>query len=548
MSIKITVSNYKCFDKTGGEIVDIKPINIIIGRNNSGKSSVIELIEYLTNGTKEFNLRGRNDENPKVIIDEKLEGTSLKKLLDPFRVGSNALSSLSLNYKLNEPPQRNYYISHRFNGRVALNGARISDILSYNNSPLNGLIFRRIASERNIISEVRSKNNLEYKPNGDGITNFFVELINNAKYPRKLIEETLLESLNSIVNPEIYFKRILVEDYENGDWEIIFQNNEGDNIQLTKMGSGIKTIIMVLLELVVRPILREIEISDCVFAFEELENNLHPAMQTKLYRFIKEFQLNNGGHYFLTTHSNVVIDCFSQEDNVQYLHVLTEEGRTKIKTIKSNRETRHLLNDLGIKASSILQANGVIWVEGPSDRVYINKWLEQKGVKYKEGVHFTYVFYGGSLLANYTFDDENDDDKLMELLKVNQNSFVVMDSDKKDKDSDLKPRVKSIKSELSEDNIWITEGREIENYLLDEQIIKWRNDKKIAAEGFKLGKYDNLTKIVNKENETSIDYSKNKSKYSRQIVECFSDKFNPKYDLEVQLNKLHDRIKEWNLE
>lgn len=30
------------------------------------------------------------------------------------------------------------------------------------------------------------------------------------------------------------------------------------------------------------------------------------------------------------------------------------------------------LDDLGVKASDLLQANGIIWVEGPSDRAYIH--------------------------------------------------------------------------------------------------------------------------------------------------------------------------------
>ena len=32
-----------------------------------------------------------------------------------------------------------------------------------------------------------------------------------------------------------------------------------------------------------------------------------------------------------------------------------------------------VLSNLGIRASELLQSNGVIWVEGPSDRVYIKR-------------------------------------------------------------------------------------------------------------------------------------------------------------------------------
>ena len=46
MDIKrIKVSDYKCF---GGICIEnIKPINIIIGKNNIGKSSVLDVIEAI---------------------------------------------------------------------------------------------------------------------------------------------------------------------------------------------------------------------------------------------------------------------------------------------------------------------------------------------------------------------------------------------------------------------------------------------------------------------------------------------------------------------
>jgi putative ATP-dependent endonuclease of OLD family len=61
------------------------------------------------------------------------------------------------------------------------------------------------------------------------------------------------------------------------------------------------------------------------------------------------------------------------------------------------------LEDLGYHASDLLQSNGVIWVEGPTDRLYLLKWLELTGLKAKEDLDFTIMFYGGRLLSHLSF-------------------------------------------------------------------------------------------------------------------------------------------------
>jgi ATPase involved in DNA repair len=44
--ISIKVKNYKCFGENPQGFDTIKPINVLIGRNNSGKSSLLDLIDY----------------------------------------------------------------------------------------------------------------------------------------------------------------------------------------------------------------------------------------------------------------------------------------------------------------------------------------------------------------------------------------------------------------------------------------------------------------------------------------------------------------------
>ena len=45
----IKVSNYKCFGTEPQGFEVIRPVNVLIGRNNSGKSALLDVIEHLGN-------------------------------------------------------------------------------------------------------------------------------------------------------------------------------------------------------------------------------------------------------------------------------------------------------------------------------------------------------------------------------------------------------------------------------------------------------------------------------------------------------------------
>ena len=49
----------------------------------------------------------------------------------------------------------------------------------------------------------------------------------------------------------------------------------------------------------------------------------------------------------------------------------------------------------------ILQANCVVWVEGPSDRIYLKHWIEAVTSELIEGLHYSIMFYGGRLLSRF---------------------------------------------------------------------------------------------------------------------------------------------------
>src|SRR5438094_9646640 len=107
-------------------------------------------------------------------------------------------------------------------------------------------------------------------------------------------------------------------------------------------------------------------------------------------------------------------------------------GKRKIESWKRTH-VLEVLNDLGIRAADVLQANFVVWIEGPSDRIYLNRWIGLMAPELVEGVDYSIMFYGGRLLFHLSLlRDELGlcADELIKLLRINQNSSSVIDSDR----------------------------------------------------------------------------------------------------------------------
>ena len=137
---------------------------------------------------------------------------------------------------------------------------------------------------------------------------------------------------------------------------------------------------------------------------------------------------------------------------------------------------------------------------------------------------------------------------LFRLLKLNNNSFVVIDRDGKTISVKLNDTKTRIQNELGENKTWITKGREIENYISNDALQKWlQNDYSIRCvfdneSNKKLE--DNITKI-GKQTE-KIKYNLNKNKYANDIVKHIDNNNFENLDLKLNLENLISTIKKWN--
>ncbi len=579
----ICFKGYSCFKNEWSEIGDLKPINVIIGCNNSGKSHFLDLIAELC--------------KYKHLADTGIEYIVYKKI-NNFLTTSNKISDYSKKFFNSEVKNeiRQYDIYYEVNTNKKYRGLmskknckllkkieylfRIKNISLSSDSKeeLKNSIyeiiscsldectnyfynktFRRILADRDVKRETEDSSP-DISPDGTGATSIIRQYLNSAdsEFDQDVIKKEFLDSLNEIFFGHGVFKDIFIKKHKDTAWEIYFEEEKKGRIPLSKSGSGLKTIIIVLLNLLVST--KNKNKNEFIFAFEELENNLHPSLLRNIFNYIKEYMNKNNAIFFLTTHSNVAIDFFGKDNNAQIIRVIHDGESSKSEKISGYFEYLELISDLGSRPSDILQANGIVWVEGPSDRIYINRWISLFDNKLKEGYHYQCIFYGGALLANTEAkSNDNTNDKLVNLLSINPNIVLVCDGDRSEENQELKPRVTKIKKDI--DNmkngyIWITEAKEIENYIpgcviqktelctptLDENRDSIKSPEKYES-FFSQDNKDSSSYIKKQTGKTRVD----KKELARSSIDHMTmENMKGRFDWNFHMEKIVDRIKGWN--
>jgi hypothetical protein len=370
----------------------------------------------------------------------------------------------------------------------------------------------------------------------------------------------LLNALNQIFSPDGQFTEIQIKVHDevsvrgpNGHWEVFLGELHKGLIPLSNSGSGLKTILLVLLNLLVVPEMEGKAKSDYVFAFEELENNLHPALLRRLLQYVEDYAVRENATVFLTTHSSAALDLFGVSKNSQILHVVHDGEAARIEKVSAHFDKLGVISELGAKPSDLLQANGIIWVEGPSDCIYINRWLDiYTGGALQEGRDYQCAFYGGSLLARTQFKTpEEAEQELVNLFRVNPNVVVLCDGDRSTKGARLKDRVRRISAEVRKipgSHIWVTLAREIENYLPGAVIAKVLEIDKLPDPG----QYESFFPKKTTPKASYLETKAKRKTYDKMDLAVLSaphtdlEAMRGRFDWDLQMRKLVETIQGWN--
>jgi hypothetical protein len=97
-----------------------------------------------------------------------------------------------------------------------------------------------------------------------------------------------------------------------------------------------------------------------------------------------------------------------------------------------------IFGSIGVQPSDLLFASGVIWVEGPLDGLYFERWLnlfqKDKPKKFRKGAHYSIqcLSPGGLSYASLS-DIENEEypeaKEIIKLTELSRKNFLIIDSD-----------------------------------------------------------------------------------------------------------------------
>lgn len=239
-----------------------------------------------------------------------------------------------------------------------------------------------------------------------------------------------------------------------------------------------------------------------VLCIEEPENCLHP---TAARRLIQSLARRTEVQLIVSTHSASVVNS-----NPHTVINVERRGTTSTcRTVADARARFRAVTQLGHSPADLVLAYCSLWVEGPSDRLYLKAWLENvHGLE--EGIDYSMMFYGGALGANVGISSDPDDEQLFaEIRPLCRRTAVVADSDQDRAGAKRKKHVLRWLEEAKDDPdalVLTTPFREVENCLpleVANRRLKAKNLKAIKQEDYRYARV-----IVDSEKTPKVPFAR----------------------------------------
>jgi hypothetical protein len=282
------------------------------------------------------------------------------------------------------------------------------------------------------------------------------ELVSKNAYEWQRLQAWLETELSSLMDVE----RTRIEVVDD-DIRFTFTHFDGTwTPPLTQhdVGTGVFECFLLLVYLRMRPE------SDAIVFIDEIEAHLHPAAAQRLVRTIlTQFPR---AQVFLFSNSTGLLDAADESWRL-FRFNLDRRGQSVASSLSTKLEQLALLDELGIRPSQLFMAKVTIWVEGPSDVIYLRKMLATTAPSLFEGRDHAFVCYGGSNIRHVSYDDDGGD-ALVRIFNTCTRAMVICDRDRPSEGDALKPsvdRLLAASQARSECRTLTTDGYEMESMI-----------------------------------------------------------------------------------
>ncbi|WP_295664213.1 ATP-binding protein [uncultured Mucilaginibacter sp.] len=320
----IEIENIRCFKSVPRTELS-KSINIFIGPNNTGKTTILKSIYLLQYNS--FDLNDITQGHDKGEIKLSFIGEN-----SPYFTNDRNLDTF-------------FFELNRFDNKIKCQLGLSDDTIFYSNfskfpehEPQN-LIYPYLSKRK-----VNGYNGSFSETNGKDVTNTLTNL------PLRIDKLITRQGRAS----KIYFDACIdVLGFEvrtiavNNDKVAAYYTNDDTDIPITAMGEGVANVLGLITQLCIAK-------GNKIFIIEEIENDIHPKALKALLRLIVDKSSSN--QFFISTHSNIVMKYLGSESDAKIFKVNTEikdendmslfvSKLAEISTIPEAR--RQVLEDLG---------------------------------------------------------------------------------------------------------------------------------------------------------------------------------------------------------
>lgn len=322
-------------------------INIFIGANNAGKSTLLNSIFLLQRHTLH-----RND----ITIGQNTGRVEL------FFTGKHS-SVASI-------PQHNRIIFQLENNQMHFGLTQGAEHIGYSRIPEkepSNLIYPYL-SKRKAVDYTDAINEANANSVSGNFTNLYSKIDRLVTPQFQPGNRQYVEACKQILGFEISTLALGA-----GKKAVYFVHNI-EHIPLTAMGEGVANILGLITDLCVA--------EDKIFLIEEPENDIHPKALKALLRLIIEKSETN--QFFVSTHSNIVMKYLGSSPRSKIFNITNEFRDSKrenlfvseIKEISDNpEERRQVLEDLGYDFFDFDLWKGWLFLEESSAEVIIRDYL-----------------------------------------------------------------------------------------------------------------------------------------------------------------------------
>ena len=388
---EIHVENFKGIKNL--ELTNLKRFNVFIGKNDVGKSTLLESIFAFKPAALE---RSRNIQDFPKILRRTDREQNARKLAHNYWSDIPTIQIFS-NNEVSELTFKNDHTGSSVSVDIS--------ILDHQRTVTLDQTFTRITLDTNPLDLTASFEWIS------GLKYFDYATSKNLS----LLEENIGDG-NLVDEYDSDIEKIQKIKYSKAKTRLVIRKN---NVEITidDFGDGHKSALSLL------ALCKTME--NTVLLIEEIESNHYPESLRKLIEKMTEICNERNIQVFVTTHSPEVLENFSKIDNAKLIHLKKTDAGITANEIMSNDYI--MWKDIGWEISNYLRHEKIVIVEGEIDQIIIRHAFKHQYGYWPEEVGINFISARGKGIQQ------------KELLKglsyENKIMFYQTDLDKNDEDS-----------------------------------------------------------------------------------------------------------------